>query len=323
MRASIIAVFFNNEETAVPCLDSLLALRWPEKELIIVFDTAARDNTRKVLEGYRGRVDRYVEVHGVTLAQMYNAGIEVSTGDPVFVVDGDTLYPPDYLERIAACMGDDPRIAGALGRKRVWKPHSFYTRLIDMDYAVRMRKGRYSPWTCWVYRRKPLMEMGGYHPRCGPGDFSDYEIGLRLKARGYQLLFCEDALWFEIERKNLRQEFWRHFRRGASVARTEPTEPAKWPMRYAVGRSAYPFGILIGLLLALWIPMPWALGWLALLLGPLALYLGKYAAWGLKDGMPGVVLYAFLGTFYRDSAFTLGYVRGRLGPLPVPKPGKL
>lgn len=323
MRASIVAVFFNNEDTVAPCLDSLLELLWPDKELVVVHDTADRDRTREILQGYRDRIQKYVEVHKVTLSQMYNAGIEVATGEIVLVVDGDTLYAPDYLEKTVAAMGDDPQVAGALGRKRVLNPHSFYTRLIDLDYSVRMRQGRYQPWTCWVFRRKPLTEIGGYWPRCGPGDFSDYEIFLRLKDRGYRVVFCEKAEWFEIERKTLAQEFWRHYRRGASMALTEPNPVAKWPIVYQVARSFYIYGLALAAAIALLLPFPWAFFWMAVALVPLGRLLGRYVVWGLQDQALRVVLYPLLGVFYRDPIFALGYVRGRLAGLPPPRPGKM
>ncbi len=312
MKASIIAVFFNNEETAAPCLDSLLALRWPAKELIVVFDTAARDGTGRVLQGYRDRVDRYIELHGVSTPDMYNAGIEAATGELALIVDGDILHDPAYLERLVPVLERDPKVACALGRKRVWnRDHSFYVRLIDMDYDVRMRKG-YKPWVGWLYRRKVLDEMGGYVRRAAPGDLTDYEMGVRLRARGYTIGFSEEALWFEIERKNLREEFWRHFRRGRATARSEVAPEARRAFAYVVARSFYAFGLLAGLIVAVWIPPPWRWPWLAAFLAPLVYDAGRYFAWSLRARRPLAVLHCLLGIFYRNPAFALGWLVGAL-----------
>ncbi|MEM3086840.1 MAG: glycosyltransferase family 2 protein [Halobacteria archaeon] len=322
MRISVAGIFFNNGTTAGPCMESLLALRWPDKEVIAVYDTASRDNTLEVLRKYRDRIHKFVEVHGVVNALAYNAAAEAATGDLVLIADGDTLYAEDYLERIAPCVGDDPWVAGALGRKRIHEPRTWYQRLADLDYSVRMRKGRYSPFACHVFRRKTLLDIGGYWPKCGPTGWPDYDLGVRLRKRGFRIAFCEEARWFEIERANLRQEFWRHFRRGASVARTEPSPEARWAFRYGAARAFYPGAVPLALLLSLAIPAPWRWFWIAAAFAPLAHLVGRYLSWGLRDGTPQAVLWPLLGFLYRDPAFALGYLRGLLGPLGIARPGR-
>lgn len=78
---------------------------------IIVVDNGSDDNSKDVLRGTPGitLVD-CAENHGASVGR--NAGLDVSTADYVFLLDGDILYIPGTIENLIPLMPED---AGCLG----------------------------------------------------------------------------------------------------------------------------------------------------------------------------------------------------------------
>jgi glycosyltransferase involved in cell wall biosynthesis len=58
MRLSIIIANYNYRDFVGAAIESALAVDWPEKEMIAV-DDASTDDSRSIMEGFRGRVAAY------------------------------------------------------------------------------------------------------------------------------------------------------------------------------------------------------------------------------------------------------------------------
>lgn len=122
---SIVLPVYNEEEHVLGVVESLLNVRYPQYELIVVND-GSRDGTLDVLRQAYNLVPvaeaRYVAFTTKPVRQMYrstrypnvrvidkenggkgdalNAGINESRYPLLFVADGDSLYTPDVLEQM-------------------------------------------------------------------------------------------------------------------------------------------------------------------------------------------------------------------------------
>lgn len=110
---SIIIPVYNIELYISDCLDSILAQRFTNYEVIVVND-GSTDDSRNICEAYARRDERIKVIHkeygGVSSAR--NAGLELASGDYIGFVDGDDRIKPDMYERLyQLCMDTNSDIS--------------------------------------------------------------------------------------------------------------------------------------------------------------------------------------------------------------------
>ncbi|HEY9054159.1 MAG TPA: glycosyltransferase, partial [Rectinemataceae bacterium] len=124
---SIIAPAYNEEKTIVESVNSLLNIKYPDHELVVVND-GSKDSTLETLIDYYGmrRIDFYFEarlktakVRGIYKSPLYprlvvvdkenggkadslNAGINIASREYFCGIDADSLLEPDALLKVAA-----------------------------------------------------------------------------------------------------------------------------------------------------------------------------------------------------------------------------
>jgi hypothetical protein len=99
MRLSVIIANYNYRDFVGAAISSALAVDCPDKEVIVV-DDASTDDSRSVIDGFRGRVAAYFRPKSHQLgAHMF--GFEQSTGDVVIFLDADDLLEPEVMQEVA------------------------------------------------------------------------------------------------------------------------------------------------------------------------------------------------------------------------------
>ena len=94
---SAIIPTYNRADNVCRAVDSVLAQRWPDLELIVV-DDGSTDNTAEVLKAYGSRI-RYVHQENGGPARARNTGVKNAAGDWLAFLDSDDLWFPGKLER--------------------------------------------------------------------------------------------------------------------------------------------------------------------------------------------------------------------------------
>ncbi|HYE37376.1 glycosyltransferase family 2 protein [Methylocaldum sp.] len=96
---SVVIPAFNRAKEIPACLDSVLAQRWQDFEIIVV-DDGSRDATAQVVKSYSNRV-RLIRQENQGPGAARNAGIRAANGDYVAFLDSDDLWFPYTLENYA------------------------------------------------------------------------------------------------------------------------------------------------------------------------------------------------------------------------------
>jgi glycosyltransferase involved in cell wall biosynthesis len=203
---SIVMPAYNTAQTIGAAIKSVLAQTRGDFELIVVND-GSTDGTAAQVEPYLsdGRV-RLISQPNSGQARARNAAIEVARGTYVSLLDSDDLWLPRYLDVMAATLGADP--AAAVAYTDAWVLDDELRR-IARQTAMSSNQPMSAPadanaFLCallelgnFVFvgatiRRSVLAEAGPF--RAGVEGSEDYELWLRIAARGYRFARCPETL---------------------------------------------------------------------------------------------------------------------------------
>jgi glycosyltransferase involved in cell wall biosynthesis len=95
MKLSVIIANYNYRDFVGAAIESALAVDWPDKEVIVV-DDASTDDSRSVIDGFRGKVAAYFRPKSYQLGA-HIFGFEESTGDVIIFLDADDLLEPEVM----------------------------------------------------------------------------------------------------------------------------------------------------------------------------------------------------------------------------------
>lgn len=214
---SVIVVLWNNLETTVRCVESLMHTAPPGAELIFV-DNASTDGTR----GYLAEVTARAGIHCETVlaernegwCRGINLGLERARGDFIVFLNNDVITTPGWLEGLRECMALGPSVVPGLrkiglvgpvtnsagGPQQVVGPIEYSLDALDA-HARRHRDAFRRTWGssfflsgfCLMIRRDCLREIGGLDERFSPGGFDDNDIVLRAQERGWDAVIAGDV----------------------------------------------------------------------------------------------------------------------------------
>jgi len=193
---------YNEEETIITTLSSLLALDYPDSRLrIIVVDDGSSDSTVLRVRSFlksdkcaakRTRLIRHHTNKGKGAA--LNTALRAEEADLFGVVDADSIVEPEALRALVPHF-DDPEVGAVVSVIRVQEPHNFLERIQRIEYALvsfmRRLQGSLqaldvTPGVLSLYRRSVLLELGGFDE---DNLAEDFEIGMRLKYYNHKVNF--------------------------------------------------------------------------------------------------------------------------------------
>jgi glycosyltransferase involved in cell wall biosynthesis len=102
---SIIVPFYNTEQFAAQCIESVLGQDVRDLEVILV-DDGSPDRCGEIIDEYASLDTRVVPIHqpnsGVGAAR--NAGLRRATGESVLIFDSDDWLPPAAISSLLGCL---------------------------------------------------------------------------------------------------------------------------------------------------------------------------------------------------------------------------
>jgi len=258
---SVVIPVHNARKTIEKCLKSLSELNYPAYEVIVV-DDGSTDDTADLCAAHEWV--RLIRLDKGGPGRARNAGIEVAKGDLIAVTDGDCVVDREWLKELAegftaedvAGVGGDQRSPDdetGTGRliQDFLKTIGFMTEYIKTGSVAHETNHNAS---CNVaYRKTVLNEVGGFDETLWPGE--DVELDLRIKKRGYRLLYNPRAVVGHY-RPDTYREFARMMRRYGACHRELVT-------RYGPFRKLHfePLVLILAVAVALgllwWQPKAW------------------------------------------------------------------
>lgn len=114
-RVSVTIVTFNSGRFIKRCLESVLAQKYPGKEIIVV-DNASNDGTVDILEQFEDRCQIIYNSENVGFAAAQNQAIRLAAGDWVLTLNPDVLLLPNFIQALVDAGQFDPKIGTVCGK---------------------------------------------------------------------------------------------------------------------------------------------------------------------------------------------------------------
>ena len=181
---SVVIPCFNQARFLPHAIRSVFEQSHPPIECLVV-DDGSTDETVAVAELLHARVIRQPN-SGVSAAR--NTGLAAASGELVVFLDADDALLPTALEREAAALAANPRLAAVVTRceamDEAGKAIPVVHHLIDTSDLYRDWLSRNFVWTpgAAMFRRADVTAIGGFAEDLGPA--ADYALYLRLAREG-------------------------------------------------------------------------------------------------------------------------------------------
>jgi GT2 family glycosyltransferase len=203
-RVSVVVCSYNGGRTLEQCLRSLLALDYPEYEVIVV-DDGSTDGTRAILARFPAVRALHQANRGLSVAR--NAGLRAATGSIIAYTDSDCFADPNWLTHLvyqfqrsdAAAVGgpnltpEDGRLAGCVAAAPGQPMH-----VLESDQVA-----EHIPGCNMAFRREALEAINGFDPQYRKaGD--DVDVCWRLQQAGYWITFSPGAFVWHHRRQTPR-----------------------------------------------------------------------------------------------------------------------
>jgi cellulose synthase/poly-beta-1,6-N-acetylglucosamine synthase-like glycosyltransferase len=178
-KVSVVVPCFNEEETVVKTLESLLALDYEREKLeILVVDDGSTDNTFKIASRFaKDNPDALIRVFRKKNGGKFTAlnfALEKATGEFFGALDADSFVDKHALKRIMNRFTHE-KVMAVTPSMKVYKPKGFLQRMQAAEYLL------------GVFLRQVFADLGSIHVT--PGPFSFYRMSFFRKYGGYRKAF--------------------------------------------------------------------------------------------------------------------------------------
>src|SRR5713226_8180470 len=114
-RVSVTIVTFNSGRFIKRCLESVLAQRYADREIIVI-DNASTDGTANILEQFEDRCQIVYNDENIGFAAAQNQSIRICSGDWVLTLNPDVLLLPNFIQALVDAGQFDSKIATVCGK---------------------------------------------------------------------------------------------------------------------------------------------------------------------------------------------------------------
>jgi len=225
---SVVVCTHNGSSTLPECLDSILGLRYPNFEVIVV-DDGSTDESAELARSYGVKV---ITTENQGLSSARTTGLRAAGGEIVAYTDDDAYPDPDWLTYLALTLqrtdhagvgGPNiaPYDAGLVAESVANAPGG------PMHVLLSDQVSEHIPGCNMAFRRECLDEIGGFDAQFrAAGD--DVDVCWQLQERGWTLGYNAAAMVWHYRRGSV-LNYWRQQR---AYGRAEALVERKWPEKY-------------------------------------------------------------------------------------------
>lgn len=191
---SIIIPAYNKESTIAKVIESVLALDYPEKEVIVVND-GSTDKTLEICKNFekKGKIKLISYSKNKGKAFALNTGVKASKYDIIVTVDADSFPKKKSLKKLVKYFVDS-EVGAVAGTVKVLNKNKFLTLSQGLEYLhqgfQRVCQGfldaiMVAPGPLTAYRKEALIKAGYFDDDTSVEDF---DMTIKLHKAGYKVV---------------------------------------------------------------------------------------------------------------------------------------
>jgi cellulose synthase/poly-beta-1,6-N-acetylglucosamine synthase-like glycosyltransferase len=233
-KVSFIIPLLNEENTLQQCLDSLLAIDYPTKQIEILLALGpSSDNTRSIAEKYASKYSNFVLLDNPTgnTSIGRNICIKHATGEMLMNYSGHVTTEKNLLKELAIKLQNQPTEIAAVGCSNLSPEKQNFVGEVSGAAFLSLMGGRsffsqnavfsderytdHLSFSC--YRKDVVEKIGGFDPIfwCG----QDYELDIRIRKAGYKILYTPKTRVYHFKRDSVKSLWRQMFRYGIARAK--------------------------------------------------------------------------------------------------------
>ncbi|NLJ28578.1 MAG: glycosyltransferase [Deltaproteobacteria bacterium] len=205
-RVSIIVAAYNEEKVIKSTLQNLLKTRYPGHFEVIVIDDGSKDRTAEIVAGLAAADSRIrlIRQPNGGKARALRRGINAAANEILVMLDADTHFQPDTVERLVQPFRDET-IGAVSGHAKVGNMRTFIARCQSLEYTCGFNLDRrayhqlncitVAPGAVSALRRTAILKAGGISTDTLA---EDTDLTLSLHRCGFRIAYVPQAIaWTE------------------------------------------------------------------------------------------------------------------------------
>ena len=185
---SVVIPVYNGERYLTEALDSVLAQRYPDIEIIVVND-GSTDRTEEIMKSHAEV--RYFSQSRQGAAAARNSGVNKSSGEFLAFLDADDLWTKDKLRVQTALFRADPGLDMVFGHVEQFYSPELEGVLMDRIYLPSGSMPGYLP-GAMIVRKDAFLRAGSFDAGFRIGEFIDWY--LRAQECGLRSHICQEVV---------------------------------------------------------------------------------------------------------------------------------
>jgi glycosyltransferase involved in cell wall biosynthesis len=183
----------NSEQSIKETVESIVCQDFPHERMeIIVVDGKSKDKTlpiiRDCLKTSNIRFKFYSD-QGEGLGTARQIVVDNACGEYILWVDGDNVFPKNYVRKQVEFMDRNPRVGAAQGRWGLYRTKSRIATLVNLSELENKYWDNNTPiigTVKGIYRLKAIKQAGGFD-MCIKGASEDLDLSYRIWQSGWPL----------------------------------------------------------------------------------------------------------------------------------------
>lgn len=205
---------YNEEETIIPTIESLLLSNYPKDKLdILVVDDGSKDSTYTLVTNYIETHPEHKNLRVVTKPNggkhsALNLGLSMTNSEIVGCLDADSFADSEAIAELVKHFAD-PKVVAVTPSMKVWNPRNVLQQIQKVEYdvgiflraALSFINGIYvTPGPLSVFRKSLFDEIGGYRKA---HNAEDLEMALRIQYNGKRIANSTKAFVYTVTPDNI------------------------------------------------------------------------------------------------------------------------
>jgi poly-beta-1,6 N-acetyl-D-glucosamine synthase len=202
-KVTILVPAYNEENCIANTIDSLLEANYPNKEIIVI-DDGSTDKTASIAKQYSSKGVKVFSKANGGKSSALNYGFALSDGDPIIIVDADSIIGRIAIEELVKKF-ENPNVVAVCGNIKVRNRINFVTKCQALEYIFSINIAKRAldlfgaisvvPGALGAFRRSVLTEGGLYDKDTLTEDFDTtlkvLKTGKNVQASAFACAYTE------------------------------------------------------------------------------------------------------------------------------------